>query len=232
MYRRTVLVPVEFDDRETLATLLSECSGHRIELVVPQRGEKRSRWIWQGRTQSIAHPALPCAGTLAKTIAEALADTLMLLSCRDASSASTSRTSRARKPWLAGGVGGRQDEQGGVSQVQSADGGGSGRLCVDAEVVHRRYRRLKDEDQPMPSLVLIDGGLGQLHAAAEALESLGFTAQPLASIAKKEEVIYLYGNEDEPVVLDRRSPVLHLVQLIRDESHALPWLPSPAPRHA
>jgi len=71
----------------------------------------------------------------------------------------------------------------------------------------------------MPSLILIDGGLGQLHAAAEALESLGLTSQPLASIAKREEVIYLYGNEDEPVVLDRRSPVLHLVQMIRDESH-------------
>ena len=71
----------------------------------------------------------------------------------------------------------------------------------------------------MPSLILVDGGLGQLHAAAEALESLGLTSQPLASIAKREEVIYLYGNEDEPVVLDRRSPVLHLVQLIRDESH-------------
>jgi excinuclease UvrABC nuclease subunit len=75
------------------------------------------------------------------------------------------------------------------------------------------------EPTTMPSLVLIDGGLGQLHAAADALEALGFTSQPLASIAKKEEVIYLYGNEDEPVVLDRRSPVLHLVQLIRDESH-------------
>jgi excinuclease ABC subunit C len=71
----------------------------------------------------------------------------------------------------------------------------------------------------MPSLVLIDGGLGQLHAAADALESLGFTSQPLASIAKKEEIIYVYGNENEPVVLDRRSPVLHLIQLIRDESH-------------
>ena len=71
----------------------------------------------------------------------------------------------------------------------------------------------------MPSLILIDGGLGQLHAAAEALESLGFTSQPLASIAKREEVIYLYGAEDEPIVLDRRSPVLHLVQMIRDESH-------------
>jgi excinuclease ABC subunit C len=75
------------------------------------------------------------------------------------------------------------------------------------------------EPKTLPSLILIDGGLGQLHAAAEALESLGLTSQPLASIAKREEVIYLHGNEDEPVVLDRRSPVLHLVQLIRDESH-------------
>ena len=71
----------------------------------------------------------------------------------------------------------------------------------------------------MPSLILIDGGLGQLHAAADALEELGLTSQPLAAIAKKEEVIYLHGNEEEPVVLDRRSPVLHLVQMIRDESH-------------
>ncbi len=62
------------------------------------------------------------------------------------------------------------------------------------------------EPTTMPSLILIDGGLGQLHAAADALESLGFTSQPLASIAKREEVIYVYGNEDEPIVLDRRSP--------------------------
>ncbi len=83
----------------------------------------------------------------------------------------------------------------------------------------RRKIAASKEPTTMPSLILIDGGLGQLHAAAEALESLGFTSQPLAAIAKKEEVIYLYGNEDEPIVLDRRSPVLHLVQLIRDESH-------------
>jgi excinuclease ABC subunit C len=92
------------------------------------------------------------------------------------------------------------------------------------EVVTRRYRRLLEEKRTMPSLVLVDGGLGQLHAAAEALESLdfaaaGLTPPPLASIAKREEIIYRYGNEEEPVVLDRRSPVLHLVQLIRDESH-------------
>jgi excinuclease ABC subunit C len=87
------------------------------------------------------------------------------------------------------------------------------------EVVYRRYKRLQEEKQPLPSLILVDGGLGQLHAAAAALELLGLTTQPLASIAKKEEIIYLYGNEEDPVVLDRRSPVLHLVQLIRDESH-------------
>ena len=71
----------------------------------------------------------------------------------------------------------------------------------------------------MPSLVLIDGGIGQLHSAAEALESLGIVNQPLASIAKREEIIYVQGQEDDPIVLDRHSPVLHLVQLVRDEAH-------------
>ncbi len=97
---------------------------------------------------------------------------------------------------------------------------GAANLREESAVLVPEGKSVKtNEPTTMPSLILIDGGLGQLHAAAEALESLGFTSQPLASIAKKEEVIYLYGNEDEPIVLDRRSPVLHLVQLIRDESH-------------
>jgi excinuclease ABC subunit C len=87
------------------------------------------------------------------------------------------------------------------------------------EVVTRRYGRLQEEKLPMPGLVLIDGGLGQLHAAAGALEALGIINQPLASIAKREEIIYVYGQEDEPVKLDRFSPILHLVQSIRDEAH-------------
>jgi excinuclease ABC subunit C len=87
------------------------------------------------------------------------------------------------------------------------------------EVVSRRYRRVQEEKKTMPSLVLIDGGIGQLHAAADALEGLGIINQPLASIAKKEEVLYVYGQEDEPVVLDRHSPALHLIQQIRDETH-------------
>src|SRR5437667_3620391 len=97
------------------------------------------------------------------------------------------------------------------------------------EVVTRRYKRIQeeklqdatphDEKRQMPSLILIDGGLGQLSAAAAALSSLQIINQPLASIAKREEIIYVYGQEDEPVVLDHHSPVLHLVQQIRDEAH-------------
>src|SRR5580765_3689501 len=87
------------------------------------------------------------------------------------------------------------------------------------EVVTRRYGRLQAENQPLPGLVLIDGGLGQLHAAAAALESLGIINQPLAAIAKREEMVYVYGQEDEPIALDRFSPILHLIQTIRDEGH-------------
>jgi excinuclease ABC subunit C len=75
------------------------------------------------------------------------------------------------------------------------------------------------EKKPMPSLILIDGGIGQLHAAAQALDELQIINQPMASIAKREEILYVYGQEDEPCVLDHHSPVLHLIQQIRDETH-------------
>jgi excinuclease ABC subunit C len=87
------------------------------------------------------------------------------------------------------------------------------------EAVGRRYRRMQEEGKPLPSLILIDGGIGQLHAAAQALEKLEIINQPMASIAKKEEILYVLGREDEPIVLDRHSPVLQLIQQIRDETH-------------
>ena len=103
-------------------------------------------------------------------------------------------------------------------QMKTVDG--RRRLRLHARGRHPPLQtRGRREASRMPSLILIDGGLGQLHAAAAALEALGITTQPLASIAKREEIIYLYGQEDEPIVLDRRSPVLHLIQRIRDESH-------------
>ena len=92
------------------------------------------------------------------------------------------------------------------------------------EIVGRRYKRVQEEKKPLPSIILIDGGVGQLHSAYDALAEIGVQpgvpGQPaLASIAKREELLYVYGQESEPVLLERRSPVLHLIQMIRDESH-------------
>jgi excinuclease ABC subunit C len=218
---RSILIPVDFDDRETLAALLTERTGHRIELAAPQRGEKRSLvdLASQNAKQSYTQ-RFRVLEPSRKAIQEALADTLMLpelprrIECFDISHIQGAETVASLVVWEDGKMNKSAYRKFKVMTVLGVDDFASMR-----EVVERRYRRLKDEDKPMPSLVLIDGGLGQLHAAADALESLGFTSQPLASIAKKEEVIYVDGNEGEPVVLDRRSPVLHLIQLIRDESH-------------
>ncbi|HTB96398.1 MAG TPA: excinuclease ABC subunit UvrC [Terracidiphilus sp.] len=218
---RSILVPSDFADREALSDLLSERTGHRVEIVVPQRGDKKSLIDLAGQNARQSHTQrFRVLEPSRKAIQEALADSLMLpepprrIECFDISHIQGAETVASLVVWEDGKMNKSQYRKFKVMTVLGVDDFASMR-----EVVHRRYKRLKEEDQPMPSLILIDGGLGQLHAAADALESLGFTSQPLASIAKKEEVIYLYGNEDEPVVLDRRSPVLHLVQLIRDESH-------------
>jgi excinuclease ABC subunit C len=218
---RTILVPVDFADRETLTALLSEQVGRRVELAVPQRGEKRSLVDLAGQNAKQSYTQrFRVLEPSRRAIQEALADTLMLpelprrIECFDISHIQGAETVASLVVWEDGKMNKSAYRKFKVMTVLGVDDFASMR-----EVVYRRYRRLKEEKKPMPSLVLIDGGLGQLHAAADALEELGFTTQPLASIAKREEVIYLYGNEDEPVVLDRRSPVLHLIQLIRDESH-------------
>ena len=86
------------------------------------------------------------------------------------------------------------------------------------EVVGRRYKRLLEEGKDLPDLVLVDGGKGQLGAAAFALDELGLGDQPLASLAKREELIFVRGR-DQPIALPRSSPVLQLVQRVRDEAH-------------
>jgi excinuclease ABC subunit C len=218
---RTILVPVDFDDREALSALLTERTGHRIEIAVPQRGEKRSLVDLAGQNAKQSYTQrFRVLEPSRKAIQEALADALMLpelprrIECFDISHIQGAETVASLVVWEDGKMNKQAYRKFKLLTIAGVDDFASMR-----EVVTRRYRRLLDEKQPMPSLILIDGGLGQLHAAAEALESLGLTSQPLASIAKREEVIYLHGNEDEPIVLDRRSPVLHLVQLIRDESH-------------
>ena len=86
------------------------------------------------------------------------------------------------------------------------------------EVVFRYFRRRLDEKKPLPDLVAIDGGKGQLGAAADALRELGLESMQLMSLAKREEEIYVIGRAD-PVRLSRRSPGLRMLQQARDEAH-------------
>ena len=86
------------------------------------------------------------------------------------------------------------------------------------EVVSRHFRRLQQEGEPFPDILLIDGGKGQLGAAMAALSSIGITPPFVCSLAKREEEIFLPG-ESEPKVLSKHSFALRLLQYVRDESH-------------
>lgn len=218
---RDIVVPVDFEDRAELEELLTEKRGTKMEILIPQRGEKRSLidLAAQNAKQSFDQ-RFRVMKPQAKAVQEALQDALALpelpkrIECFDISHIQGAETVASMVVWEDGKMNKAEYRKFIVRTVQGVDDFASMR-----EVVGRRYKRLRDESKPLPSLVLIDGGLGQLHAAAEALEQLEITNQPLAAIAKKEEIIYVYGQEDEPVVLDRHSPVLHLVQMVRDESH-------------
>ncbi|HZS26685.1 MAG TPA: excinuclease ABC subunit UvrC [Candidatus Angelobacter sp.] len=218
---RDILSPVDFEDRAELEELLTEKRGSRLEILVPQRGEKRSLidLAAQNAKQSFDQ-RFRVMKPQAKAVQEALQDALGLpeipkrIECFDISHIQGAETVASMVVWENGAMNKNQYRKFIVRTVTGVDDFASMR-----EVVTRRYKRLRDENATFPSLVLIDGGLGQLHAAAQALDELGITNQPLAAIAKKEEIIYVFGQEDDPVVLDRHSPVLHLVQMVRDESH-------------
>jgi excinuclease ABC subunit C len=86
------------------------------------------------------------------------------------------------------------------------------------EVVTRYFQRRIEEEKPLPDLIVIDGGKGQLSAAHEALAGVNLGDRPLISLAKREEEVFVWGRND-PIRMSRRSPALRLLQQIRDEAH-------------
>jgi excinuclease ABC subunit C len=224
---RNLYVPVDFEDREELEDLLSDqASGEnartaRVHILVPQRGDKRSLLDLAGTNAKQSYDQrFRVLKPNAKAIQEELQDVLSLpevpkrIECFDISHIQGAETVASMVVWEDGKMKKSDYRKFIIRTVEGVDDFASMR-----EVVSRRYKRLQQEEKPMPSLVLIDGGLGQLHAAAEALESLEIINQPLAAIAKREEILYVYGQEKDPIALDHHSPVLHLIQLIRDEAH-------------
>ena len=224
---RNIYVPVDFEDREALDDLLSDqlASGNpraaRVHILVPLRGDKRSLIDLAGTNAKQSYDQrFRVLKPNTKAIQEELQDSLSLpdlpkrIECFDISHIQGAETVASMVVWEDGKMKKSDYRKFIIRTVEGVDDFASMR-----EVVTRHYKRLQQEEKAMPSLVLIDGGLGQLHAAAEALESLEIINQPLAAIAKREEIIYVYGQENDPIALDHHSPVLHLVQLIRDEAH-------------
>src|SRR5713101_5624792 len=218
---RYLHVPLDFEERAALEEVLSERSGRRVEILTPQRGQKRALLDLVEKNAKISfEQRFRVLKPSPQAIAEAIESALGLsepprrIECFDISHIQGSDTVASMVVWEDGRLK-KSDYRKFI--IRSVDGNDDF-ACI-REAVGRRYRRLRDEHKPMPGLILIDGGIGQLHAAAEALDSLEIINQPLASIAKKEEIIYVLGQESEPIVLERHSPILHLVQMIRDETH-------------
>ena len=214
-------VPVDFEDREPLEDTLSERRGRRVEIHTPQRGQKRALLdLVRTNAKHSFDARFRILKPTSKAIQEALQEALSLpeapkrIECFDISHIQGTDKVASMVVWEDGRMKKADYRKFIIRTVIGNDDFASMR-----EVVTRRYQRLQEEKKPFPGLVLIDGGLGQLHAAAAALEAIGVINQPLASIAKREEIIYVLGQEDDPIVLDRFSPVLHLIQQIRDEAH-------------
>ena len=227
---KAIHVSEDFEERALLEETLTERAGHKLEICTPQRGSKRAFLdLVENNAKHSFEQRFRVLKPTSKAIGEALQSALNLLEepkrieSFDISHIQGTDTVASMVVWE--NVRMKKSEYRKFI-IRGDDGGGNGvlpRLNDDfssmREAVTRRYRRLQEEKREMPSLILIDGGIGQLHAAAQALESLQIINQPVASIAKKEEVLFVLGQEDEPIVLERHSPVLHLIQQIRDETH-------------
>jgi excinuclease ABC subunit C len=244
---KSIHVPADFEDREVLQEMLTERAGHKVEIFTPQRGQKRAILdLVESNAKHSFTQRFRVLKPSSKAMGEAVMNALNLpeepkrIESFDISHIQGTDTVASMVVWENGRmkksdyrkfiIRGEEPGNGAAPSHISSDVpsaavaplpiiGQNDDFASMREAVARRYRRLQEEKKPMPSLILIDGGIGQLHAAAQALESLQVINQPLAAIAKKEEILHIYGQENEPCILDRHSPVLHLIQQIRDETH-------------
>jgi excinuclease ABC subunit C len=224
---REIHVPIEFDDRELLEKALGERRGRRVHILAPQRGEKRDMIDLVEKNAKLAfEQRFRVLKPDMKRVLEEMQETLELprFPAR-IESFDISHIQGAEN--VAGMV---VSENGKMNKseyrkfkIKSVEGAND--FASMHEAVLRRYRRVRDEEKALPDLIMIDGGKGQLNAAAEAMRELDLEAVPMIGVVKPplrhNEVAYLLvkGREDEPIYLDSHSLILRLIQMIRDETH-------------
>ncbi len=236
---KCILISHEIEDRALLAEALSIKSGRKIEVSVPQRGEKKDL---------VAHALANAREALGRKLAEAASQQRLL----DALAAAFGLAQTPRRievydnshiqganavgAMIVAGPEGFRKNQYRKFNIRSANLTPGDDVGMMREVLTRRFKRLLSEaprgeqdagpaplESPWPDLVLIDGGLGQLSAARETLSGLGIADLPIVSIAKGadrdagRETFHMPGRE--PFRLPPRDPALFFVQRLRDEAH-------------
>ena len=224
---REIHVPVDFEDRELLEKALKERKGRRVRILDPQRGpkaemielvEKNAKIAFEQRFR-VLKPDM-------ERVLEELQEVLELprfparIESFDVSNISGSENVAAMVVCENGKMNRAEYRKFRIKTVEGSNDPASMR-----EAVLRRYRRQLEEGNPLPDLVMIDGGKGQLSAAGSAMRELDLEAIPMIGVVKPprrhNDVSHLLrkGSEDSPIYLDSHSPVLRLIQLIRDETH-------------
>jgi excinuclease ABC subunit C len=218
-----ILIPHDFADRGVLEEMLRRVCGRVVRVRAPKRGEKVS--LVELADQNARHLQEErklmgnAAGERAPDALYALQEALELptvprtLVCFDISHTQGSETVASAVFFENG-----EPNKGEYRKMKVKGEWGNDDFASMHEVVTRYFARRVEEGKPLPDLAVIDGGKGQLGAAAKALQELGLPQQMVISLAKKEEEVFVLGRADS-FRLSRRSPALRLLQRIRDEAH-------------
>jgi excinuclease ABC subunit C len=224
---REIYVPRDFEDRELLEKALSERRGRRVRILDPQRGEKRDLISLVEKNAKLAfEQRFRVLKPDMERVLEELQETLELprfparIESFDISNIQGAENVAGMVVCENGKMNRAEYRRFRIKTVEGAND-----FASMHEAVFRRYRRQLDEAKPLPDLVMIDGGKGQLGAAAAAMRELDLEAIPMIGVVKPprrhNDISHLLvkGREHEPVFLDSHSPVLRFIQLIRDETH-------------
>jgi len=224
---REIHVPIDFEDRELLEQVLSERRGRRVRIFAPQRGEKRDMIDLVEKNAKLAfEQRFRVLKPDMKRVLEEMQETLELprfparIESFDISHIQGAENVAGMVVCENGKMNRNEYRKFKIRWKEGADD-----FASMHEAVLRRYRRVRDEQKELPDLIMIDGGKAQLNAAATAMRELDLEAVPMIGVVKPplhhNQVAYLLvkGREDQPIYLDSYSPVLRLIQMIRDETH-------------
>jgi len=220
---REILVPTEFPDLALIEEMVGKVAGRRIRVLAPQRGDKlrlielanqNARHLLEERvvlTESVRERADDVVYALQEALDLKVVPRMLV--CFDISHTQGTEVVGSAVVFENG-----EPKKSEYRRFKVRGDWGNDDFRSMAEVVGRYFRRRIDEGLPLPDLAVIDGGKGQLSAAAAAMEAAGAGGVALCSLAKREEEVYLVGRPD-PLRLPRTSPALRLLQRARDEAH-------------